>query len=1239
MGCGTSLPKGHLNIGNDRSPGILPDEVNRLLDRWTIGHVLIIRKRFLESKPSKSQEIDFVGFRAMFTDLDQTLPLRSVSAAFRQFDTRGAGSLSFKDICVGLAASCLSSWEIRAKFLFSWFDVDKDGLLSRLEFEQLLICLVAGVRRSVECGDWSARFPFMSPSGSKEGFSMAIEARGLSPSQPETVERVQSCVTAVQSEVFSAIEEDRRSVVYDHSVEFTPSTSEREWITSEIEGVWSGNFSLKDFTEWSIRNSHYLYKLLELFEIVPSPAREKRTCVSILRRSSLEPSTSWHVVSYKWIQLWRSYVRWTDSDSIGTVWNMISAQGPGSPIASLPFDIQQTLSSADIISCTSSVLQQRLGERPPAMNNSDLEGELKGALRANLVEHHDYVLVPEEMYKLLHDWYGGGPSFPRKVRHVPLRKMSSMSLRGIENSGVELYPPLIIVLVCSERGVPVKHFTKRFFVSRSDTCSDLIDQLAKRLLKTNTECRLWHRRNGEEWELLESDDPRRIEDFVDSISTDAGAFMLESRNPQTKKFPRDDYTAGGGPQDEDGELQVGDRVEAKNLNGTGWRSATVVDITENNVKVHFDGEKYREDAWLAFTEIIPPRQSKSRGERLGVLKFFSSPSKTSPPPVRPPQRPSGLENIGNTCFMNSVLQCLSCTPLLRSFFVQGPKRGSLAGEFALLLNEMLQSRKRSVAPKNFKKALDKYAPRFAGYEHQDAHELLAVLLDGLHEDLNQPLKKQTVGTANGAPSDNVEAWKRHRAEHASIISDLFDGQQRVSTVCKECGYESCMYEAFRYIMLPVPVTDGHRTVTVSMYLGAGRKIFQLSVSVHKGSMFQHVLTGLEKKYKSESWAPTDWESTIVAAEVYLARIHRFIDPSTPISDFRSEDKIFLFATSAVVAREDSSAIVEGTRIGEAIIGSPRLGVPEANHHHQVFAQIVHRREVVVRKQRRTVTRKELFGTPFIVSVNPSWTYGQLHNTVRLHATQFGENFSLRITAPDATTCAACGKLSCEGCLVLPNSSKRIVVNGNWIFLAIDWENNSYKELPTEFVSVQEMRPQTLVSKTTMAGGGVSLYECMDAYTAREQMIGDNQWMCDECKRKVDAERGTSWWLAPDVLVVLLKRFQYTVAGFEKIQVPIEFPLSDLVLKTGGDAHNQNKYDLYGVVNHTGSLSSGHYTAVCLDETTQQWNIFNDHRVYPITDIKRELADCARSCYVLFYKRNGSRTANLINYAPLVSHTE
>ena len=99
--------------------------------------------------------------------------------------------------------------------------------------------------------------------------------------------------------------------------------------------------------------------------------------------------------------------------------------------------------------------------------------------------------------------------------------------------------------------------------------------------------------------------------------------------------------------------------------------------------------------------------------------------------------------------------------------------------------------------------------------------------------------------------------------------------------------------------------------------------------------------------------------------------------------------------------------------------------------------------------------------------------------------------------------------------------------------------------------------------------------------------------------------------------------------FEKITSPISFPEKNLEIRSS--APNATAvYDLYGVVNHTGSLTCGHYTAVCKSET-DRWFVYNDSEVHPVSNVEEKLAACARTCYVLFYKRQDPRIANVINY--------
>ncbi|XP_054251606.1 ubiquitin carboxyl-terminal hydrolase 2 isoform X1 [Indicator indicator] len=180
---------------------------------------------------------------------------------------------------------------------------------------------------------------------------------------------------------------------------------------------------------------------------------------------------------------------------------------------------------------------------------------------------------------------------------------------------------------------------------------------------------------------------------------------------------------------------------------------------------------------------------------------------------------TGLRNLGNTCFMNSILQCLSNTKELRDYCLQNQylrdlnnnsrMRTALISEFAKLIQLLWTSSPNdSVSPSEFKTQIQRYAPRFVGYNQQDAQEFLRFLLDGLHSEVNRVLVRPRASTD---PLDHLpdeeksrQMWRRYQEREDSRISDLFVGQLKSSLTCSECGYCSTAFDPFWDLSLPIP---------------------------------------------------------------------------------------------------------------------------------------------------------------------------------------------------------------------------------------------------------------------------------------------------------------------------------------------------------------------------------------------------------------------------------------------------
>lgn len=186
----------------------------------------------------------------------------------------------------------------------------------------------------------------------------------------------------------------------------------------------------------------------------------------------------------------------------------------------------------------------------------------------------------------------------------------------------------------------------------------------------------------------------------------------------------------------------------------------------------------------------------------------------------------GLRNLGNTCFMNSVLQCLSNTRPLLDYCLKeaylsdinttiSGMKGALIKAFAGLLHQMWKgsSSDSAVNPQAFKSQIQKFAPRFMGYSQQDAQEFLRYLLQGLHEDVNRittkpkPILSDIDDSLSEVQKAN-ESWRRYLRMDDSKIVDIFVGQLKSTLQCTSCGHASVTFDPFWDLSLPIPKAAG-----------------------------------------------------------------------------------------------------------------------------------------------------------------------------------------------------------------------------------------------------------------------------------------------------------------------------------------------------------------------------------------------------------------------------------------------
>lgn len=308
-------------------------------------------------------------------------------------------------------------------------------------------------------------------------------------------------------------------------------------------------------------------------------------------------------------------------------------------------------------------------------------------------------------------------------------------------------------------------------------------------------------------------------------------------------------------------------------------------------------------------------------------------------------------------------------------------------------------------------------------------------------------------------------------------------------------------------------------------------------------------------------------------------------------------------------------------------------------------------------------------------------------------------FRLRRTTVEGRRCPGCPWYDCcIGCFIPDDDSPAglsddVTISVDWHF-AVDIATNGFgtripQPDPTLLRPIRTVRnpiPITIPhhsscgtnKKNASAPGAVTLEACLDAF-AKEEKIPEAY--CSKCKDFRVQTKRMSLWRLPPVMIIHLKRFQFTQTMRRKLRDLVVFPVEgldfsrilqgDAAETSNGDTaiprdstsnntdpeeNKQTKsvqvqtndteggedqpreelkdsgrsemlYDLYGVIHHQGALSTGHYVASLKSETDGQWRLFNDAQIFDIH--ARDVVD--PSAYILFYIRRDVAAAELSDY--------
>ena len=637
----------------------------------------------------------------------------------------------------------------------------------------------------------------------------------------------------------------------------------------------------------------------------------------------------------------------------------------------------------------------------------------------------------------------------------------------------------------------------------------------------------------------------------------------------------------------------------------------------------------------------------------------------------------GSMNLGNTCFMNSAIACLSNCYELTLYFISGKFKedinrdnklgmgGALAEEWGSLLYQYWVEHTRVGDPSELKKIFGNKIKRFSGYSQQDSNEFIDLFLDNLNEDLNRVTEKKYIELQPKGEKETDEDcsrrfWKNYLDRNDSIITDLFCGQIKCTLSCPECNLINVTFDPFISLNLNLPQTKRYNSHNIyynkftCFYVPKYCICTPYKLVFHyddKDSSFNDLFRSLRPEYDFRFRKNLN---NLLIAYVDNNKIKCRIKEEEKLNELDSDDYIFVYDLSEESDYLLNIYFIDNSEPKERLSIYPRTFTLSKNSNFDELMKKIYlsirklilipfydeKRETdeLAEKIKDTLENNETDYNELIDNIQGE--YNQLFHNEKTQNHRYFQSFINNIPF----------KIYLVNDIHNPSDKIYILDNKNFINISQDFSsktgiNNfsdqlseSFLELIKTFHIVIEFDTDSKyinknlfklnnckkfsfnykerIKNEEEEDGKLTLKKCFDIFQKEEKLKEGDEWYCPHCKKHVLANKKMELYYLPKLLILCFKRFTKSSYFWEKNEEEIDFPINNLDMKdyVVGPDKEQSVYDLFAVSQHSGSSSFGHYTALC--KNFNNWYSYNDSSV----SISKPEYAVSSQAYVLFYRR-------------------